>query len=112
MSDLLQAVIAVLKCSSRGHVHRGDVMAAEQALIRMSTLTYHGPSTMILDAFIDGYTRSGNVPSVLTMMQDCFTQYGARPSTAAFTALVEKSLEDGNKYEAQRALVIAEQIWD
>lgn len=93
---------------------RGDVGAAEEWLVRMNTLTGHGPSEQVLDAFAEAYAGDRDLPSGLSMLQSCFNQYGTRPSVAAFRHLFELCLAmdgQGDLFEAQRALTIAEQLW-
>jgi hypothetical protein len=90
---------------------RGMLMEAEARLVEMVTLTGQGPTPLILDAFARAYALEGNVPSGLSMLQGCFTQYGARPSPLAFERLFARCLEEKDPYEAQRAVTIAQQLW-
>jgi len=85
----------------------------------MNTLTGEGPSEGVLDAFALAYASEGNVPSGLSMLQGCFTQYGVRPSAGAFKKVFERCLGGGGTgeggggglFEAQRAVIIAQQLW-
>jgi len=99
---------------------RGDLGSAEEWLVRMNTLTGEGPSEGVLDAFALAYALEGNVPSGLSMLQGCFTQYGVRPSAGAFKKVFERCLGGGggrgeggggDLFEAQRAVIIAQQLW-
>jgi hypothetical protein len=95
---------------------RGDLGSAEEWFVRMNTLTGEGPSEGVLDAFALAYASEGNVPSGLSMLQGCFTQYGVRPSAGAFKKVFERCLggrEGGARdlFEAQRAVIIAQQLW-
>ena len=95
---------------------RGDLGSAEEWLVRMNTLTGEGPSEGVLDAFALAYASEGNVPSGLSMLQGCYTQYGVRPSAGAFKKVFERCLGGGegggeDLFEAQRAVIIAQQLW-
>lgn len=111
-ASLARAHALLIKCLAR----RGDLGAAEEWLVRMNTLTGEGPSEGVLDAFALAYASEGNVPSGLSMLQGCYTQYGARPSAGAFRKVFERCLGGGegggeDLYEAQRAVIIAQQLW-
>lgn len=89
-------------------------MEAEDILVTMTTRGLP-PTPAIMDSFIHGYCKAGNTPSGLSMIQSCFNQYNCRPSLTAFTLFLNSCLSPSQGmvdiYEAQRALVIAEQLW-
>ncbi len=90
---------------------RGDLAGAEEWLVRMVTVTGQGPSERVLDAFATAHAREGDAAAGLSMLQGCFNQYGTRPSPPAFRALFDRCLGQGDQFEAQRALIIAQQLW-
>ena len=90
---------------------RGELAEAEDWLVRMVTVTGHGPTEGVLDAFAAAFAVEGNVVSGLSMLQGCFTQYGRRPSPHAFQHLFDRCLVQGDGYEAQRAVIIAAQLY-
>jgi ribosome-interacting GTPase 1 len=86
-------------------------MGAEQGVMRAVTLTGRGPDTGMLDACVEAMRHQGRVSSAFTTVQDCFTQYGTRPSVGVFEQALRSCVDAQDVYEAQRAVVIAQQVW-
>lgn len=89
---------------------REGVIEGEEAMMQMVNSGL-SPNDAIMNAFAEAYRRSDNVASGLSMLQGCFNQYNCRPSPEAFLSLVRHGLARGDRYEAERAVVIADLFW-
>ena len=89
---------------------RQDTIAAEDYLVRMTNAQIY-PDETTMDIFLLAYMRNQRAGTGISMVQSCFNQYGARPTTGTFRAVVDSLLLQEDSLEAERAAFVYQQLW-
>ena len=69
------------------------------------------PTQRTVEAIVDCLLNLGDVPSAITVVQDCFNQHSVLPPYTSHLKILEFALGTGLVYEAKRHVYFIQQLW-